>query len=243
MQFTIFMPNNESAKRAAGKRAAALVEDGMRVGLGTGSTTAFALEELGRRVREEGLTLVGTPTSTAAERLARVHGLQLVTLDEIERLDIALDGADEVDGNLTLIKGRGAAHTREKVVASIADRFVVLVDESKMVEKLGSRAPVPVEVLPMAVHPVEMELKRLGGRTTLRMASRKDGPVVTDQGFWIVDVRFDAIDDAAALDHAIKHIPGVLDHGIFVGYATDVVVGETDGGFRMVSAQVQQESA
>lgn len=229
------MPNRDSAKRAAGNQAASLVEDGMRVGLGTGSTTAYALQELGRRVREEGLTVVGTPTSSSAERLARECGLQIVTLDEVDRLDIAIDGADEVDAELNLIKGRGAAHTREKVVASMSDRFVVLADDSKLVDRLGTRAPVPVEVLPMAVHPVELTLARLGGEPVLRIGQRKDGPVVTDQGFWILDVTFDGIDEPGETARAIKQIPGVLDHGIFVGLATDVVVGQNDGSVRMVA--------
>lgn len=229
------MPNRDAAKRAAGIRGAALVKDGMRVGLGTGSTTAFALEELGRRVREEGLSVVGTPTSSSAERQARRCGLKIVTLDAIDRLDIALDGADEVDPDLNLIKGRGAAHTREKVVATMADRFVVLTDNSKMVDRLGTKAPVPVEVLPMAVHPVEIALSNLGGKAALRMGKRKDGPVVTDQGFWILDVTFDGIDAPVETDRAIKLLPGVLDHGIFVGIATDVVVGQNDGSVQMLA--------
>lgn len=229
------MPNNDSAKRAAGIRAASLVRSGMHIGLGTGSTTAFALEEIGRRVREDGLSVVGVPTSTAAERLARRVGLALTTLDELDRLDLALDGADEVDPDLNLIKGRGAAHTREKVVASVTDRFVVLADETKIVERLGTRAPVPVEILPMAARPVELALQRLGGASSLRMADRKDGPVVTDQGFWILDVTFDGIDDPVEMDRAIKRLPGVLDHGLFIGLATDVVVGREDGSVRMLA--------
>ena len=121
----------QSAKEAVGLHAAQLVEDGMRVGLGTGSTTAFAIQELGRRVREEGLNVVGTPTSFAAERLGRQVGISIVSLDMVEMLDIALDGADEVDPSLNLVKGRGGAHTREKVVAALASRFVALVDASK----------------------------------------------------------------------------------------------------------------
>ncbi|MEX0600310.1 MAG: ribose-5-phosphate isomerase RpiA [Rhodothermales bacterium] len=229
------MPNTDSAKLAAGKHAAALVENGMHVGLGTGSTTAFALEELGRRIREEGLSVVGTPTSSASERMARRVGIPLVSLDEVDRLDIALDGADEVDPDLNLIKGRGAAHTREKIVASLADRFVVLADESKLVERLGVRAPVPVEVLPMAAHPVERALARLGGAAVLRMGQRKDGPVVTDQGFWILDVTFEGIDDPDGLNAAIKQLPGVLDHGLFVHLASDVIVGQENGTYRVIS--------
>lgn len=223
------MSNNDIAKKAAGKKAASFVEDGMRVGLGTGSTTAFALSELGRRIREEGLKIVGTPTSYAAEMLARQQGIPIVTLDELEGLDVALDGADEVDAQFNLIKGRGAAHTREKIVESLASEFVVLVDTSKIVKQLGTKVPVPVEILPMARSPVERTLRRLGGRPELRLADCKDGPVVTDQGFWILDCRFDGIDHPADLDRSIKLIPGVLDHGLFIGMATRILVGRDDG--------------
>lgn len=224
----------ENAKRAVGEQAAALIEPGMRVGLGTGSTTAYAIKALGRRVREEGLQIVGTPTSFAAERLAREERIPLATLDDLDRLDLAFDGADEVDGALNLIKGRGAAHTREKVVAALSDRFVVLADPSKLVDRLGEKMPVPVEVLPMAVTPVMRALERLGGTPELRMGLRKDGPVVTDQGFWVVDVRFGPIDDPEALDRHLLGLPGVLDHGLFLGLATDVLVGGADGGVRHI---------
>ena len=202
---------NQDPKAVAGKAAAALVEKGMRVGLGTGSTTAFAILELGRRIREEGLHCVGTPTSFAAERLAREAGIPLATLDELPRLDIALDGADEVDPNLNLIKGRGAAHTREKIVEALADRFVVLVDDSKMVAKLGTKMPLPVEVLPMAVTPVMRRIEALGGKPELRMGKMKDGPVVTDQGFWVIDAHFpNGLGDLAVLNTELLKTPGVL---------------------------------
>ena len=201
----------------------------MRVGLGTGSTTAFALEALGRRIREEGLSLEGVPTSFAAERLARAYGIPLTTLDACG-LDLAVDGADEVDEHLNVIKGRGGAHAREKVVAQAAERFVVLIDPSKRVARLGTQAPVPVEVLPMAVGPVTRALERLGARADLRMAMRKDGPVVSDQGLWILDAYFDGgFGDPHALNDALCALPGVLDHGLFVGLATEVLIGH-DGG-------------
>ena len=220
--------NLEAAKRAVGERAAELIEDGMRVGLGTGSTAAYTLAALGRRIKEEGLRIIGTPTSVAARLISREHGIPMATLDELDRLDIAFDGADEVDRDLDVIKGRGAALTREKVVASLADRFVVLIDESKLVDRLGARA-VPVEVLPMAIAPVMRSLEEMGSRPELRMAEKKDGPVVTDQGFWIVDAYFRPIEDAASLARAIRSLPGVLDHGLFVGLATDVLVGREEG--------------
>jgi ribose 5-phosphate isomerase A len=178
--------------------------------------------------------MVGTPTSFAAERRARELGIPLATLDELDALDLAFDGADEVSPALDVIKGRGAAHTREKVVASLARSFVVLVDASKLVDTLGTRMPVPVEVLPMAATPVMRTLTRLGARPVLRMGTSKDGPVVSDQGFWIVDAFFPGILDPSALNHAILSIPGVLDHGLFIDLVTSMLVGEDDGTVRRI---------
>lgn len=226
--------STSAAKRIAGEAATALVTDGMRVGLGTGSTTAFALKALGRRIQEDGLSIVGTPTSFAAEQLARQVGIPLVTLDEVEALDIALDGADEIDPALNLIKGRGGAHTREKVVASLAQRFVVLADPSKQVEQLGTKSPLPVEVVPMAAAPVMRALEHLGATPNLRMGQQKDGPIITDQGLWIIDARFEGIADAKALNHQIHAIPGVLDHGLFLNLATDVLIGFANGKIQHV---------
>ena len=220
----------EQAKQAAGEQAATLVSDGMVLGLGTGSTTAFALKAIGRRVREDGLDVSGVPTSFAAERLARHTGIPLTTLDDVERLDLALDGADEVDDDLHLIKGRGAAHTREKIVATQAERFVVLADPSKRVSQLGMARALPVEVLPMAVSPVMRALEQHGATPELRMGQKKDGPVVTDQGFWVVDATFeDGIAAPDTLNQALCMQPGVLDHGLFLHLATDVFIGHRDG--------------
>jgi ribose 5-phosphate isomerase A len=228
--FSLFAMDRDAAKRAAGNEAATLVRDGMRLGLGTGSTTAYALEAIGRRVQEDGLDVRGVPTSFAAERLARRHGIPLTTLDEDPQLDLAIDGADEVDDDLNLIKGRGGAHTREKVVATQAERFVVVVDPTKEVNRLGREQPLPVEVLPMAVTPVSHALRERGAEPELRRAEAKDGPVVTDQGFWIVDARFSGgIDDPTALDSFLNSRPGVLDHGLFLNVATDAIVGQSDG--------------
>jgi len=222
--------NRENAKKAAGQEAAQLVRDDMRLGLGTGSTTAYALKAIGERIQAEGVDVRGVPTSFAAERLARTHGIPLTTLDEGPVLDLAIDGADEVDPSLRLIKGRGGAHTREKVVATQAERFVVLVDPTKTVERLGTKRVLPVEVLPMAVEPVVMALRAWGATPTLRMATEKDGPVVTDQGFWLLDAEFpDGIEEPAALDDFLSRRPGVLDHGLFLDVATDVIVGHSDG--------------
>ena len=239
------MTDQDAAKQAAGDAAAALVTDGMRLGLGTGSTTAFAIAALGRRIRDEGLRVAGVPTSFAAERLARQHGVPLLTLDDLgldrldpdaPALDLALDGADEVDPDLNLVKGRGGAHVREKVVAALAARFVVLADDSKRVARLGTTMPVPVEVLPMAAPAVARSLRGLGADAVLRMAQAKDGPVVTDQGLWILDARFDGIGDAGALSDAIDRLPGVLGHGLFLGMATDLMLGRADGSVEHVRA-------
>lgn len=222
----------DAAKIAAGRFAASLVEADMVVGLGTGSTAAEALRALGRRVREERLSFVGIPTSYASERLARELGIRLVPVEDVERLDLALDGADEIDPMLNLIKGGGAAHSREKVIASMADRFVVVGDASKLVDRLGTRAPVPVEIIPMAVGSVSRALSRLGAVPILRTGIKKDGPVVTDQGLWIIDAQFGPIDDPEALNRTLHALPGVLDHGLFLGMSTLAVIGEADGSVR-----------
>lgn len=223
----------QAAKQAVAREAAGLVENGMIIGLGTGSTTKLALERLGARMQEEGLEVAGVPTSPAAERAARSLGIPLRTLDDVEQLDLALDGADEVDPELNLIKGRGAAHTREKVIASQARRFVALVDPSKEVDRLGTEKPLPVEVVPMAVRPVMDRVAALGAETELRTGEKKDGPVVTDQGLWVIDASFpDGIADPHRVDEALLRQPGVLDHGLFLGLAATVLVGTPEGGVR-----------
>jgi len=224
-----------NTKRRVGIEAARLVRDGMIVGLGTGSTSAFAIEELGRRVREEHLAIVGIPTSFSAGILARQHGIAVRTLDDVDHIDIAIDGADEVDPAKNLIKGGGAAHTREKVVDYLADFFVVVVDDSKLVSRLGLTFPVPVEVLPMAISPVLRRLQTLGGRPELRLGVKKDGPVITDQGNMIVDVWFDNIDDPSAWEYVLNSIPGVVENGIFTDVVDLVLAGSAqDGGIRRI---------
>ncbi|GAB5519063.1 MAG: ribose-5-phosphate isomerase RpiA [Rhodothermales bacterium] len=223
------MTDADKAKRATGYTVAEWIEDGMAVGIGTGSTAAYAIEALGKRVRAEGLSIVGIATSFASERMARRASIPLATFDTVERLDFAFDGADEVDPPFNLIKGRGAAHTRERIVAAQAARFVVLIDPSKQVDQLGTRKPVPVEFVPMAAGPVARALRDLGARPELRMGQQKDGPVVTDQGLWIMDAHFKGIADPAMLATTIKALPGVLDHGLFIGMAQDVLVGQPDG--------------
>nr|WP_199302803.1 ribose-5-phosphate isomerase RpiA [Oscillatoria sp. FACHB-1406] len=218
-------------KQEVGKAAAAKVRSGSIVGLGTGSTTAYAIEYLGERLASGELKdIVGVPTSFQAEVLAKKYGIPLVTLDAIDRIDIAIDGADEVDPNKNLIKGGGAAHTREKVVDCLAEEFIVVVDGGKLVDKLGSTFLLPVEVIPMAVAPVTRAIEKLGGKPELRMGVKKAGPVVTDQGNLVIDVKFDNIDNPAELEKTLNNIPGVLENGLFVGVADVILVGEIKDG-------------
>jgi len=213
-----------AAKSAAGYRAADLVEDGMVIGLGTGSTVFYMIERLSARIRE-GLDVSGIPTSYQTAMRAREYGIPLTTLDDSPVIDIAIDGADQVDPYLNLIKGRGAAHTREKCVAAAAFRFVVVVDEQKVVPRLS--APVPVEVIPFAVRPAMTQLREFGCLPVIRQGVKKDGPVITDNGNFIVDCTFTEIARPAELEAAIARVPGVVESGLFCGFAdkTTVIVG------------------
>jgi len=216
-------------KELVAAEAAKRIESGMILGLGSGSTAALLIEELGRRWQAGEVTdIVGVPTSFQASVLAQKHRIPQITLNEIDHIDLAIDGADEVDPRRNLIKGGGACHTREKLVDSRADRFIVVVDETKLSDALGS-FPLPVEVVPEAYRQVMDALTRLGGVPELRMAVRKAGPVVTDQGNLVVDAKFDTIADPAALESRINNIPGVLENGLFVGLADEVLVGRVAG--------------
>lgn len=218
-------------KQQVGKVAADRVQSGSIVGLGTGSTTAFMIQFLGDRLKSGDLKdIKGIPTSFQSSVLAKEYGIPLTTLDEADRIDIAIDGADEVDPQKNLIKGGGAAHTREKIVDALAKEFIVVVDSSKMVDKLGSTFLLPVEVLPMAITPVMRAIEKLGGKPELRMGVKKAGPVITDQGNMVIDVKFDSIDNPAELEKTLNNIPGVLENGLFVGVATTILVGEIKDG-------------
>ncbi len=214
-----------AAKRSAAEAAvAAEVRSGMTVGLGSGSTAAFVVIAIGERLRDGRLRdVVGVPTSEATAVLARTHGIPLATLAERPRLAVCLDGADEIGPGLALTKGLGGALLREKVVAVAADRFVVVVDESKCVGRLGERAPLPVEVIRFAEPVCARLLAALGGDST-----RRDG-FTTDEGNVILDCRFDPIEDPDALATAISAIPGVAGHGLFVGMAAVAYVASATG--------------
>lgn len=218
-------------KQEVGRAAANRVKSDSIVGLGTGSTTAYAIEYIGDRLAKGELkNIVGIPTSFQAEVLAKKYGIPLTSLDAIEKIDIAIDGADEVDPQKNLIKGGGAAHTREKVVDTLAEQFIVVVDSGKLVDKLGSTFLLPVEVIPMAMTPVMRKLAQLGGKPELRMGIKKAGPVVTDQGNLVIDVKFEQIDNPAELEQKINNFPGVLENGLFVGVTDVVLIGEVIDG-------------
>jgi ribose 5-phosphate isomerase A len=213
---------NEQEKGAAGRAAAKLVRDGDIVGLGTGSTAYFAVVALGERVKS-GLKIIGIPTSVQTADLARQLGIPLTTLDEHPAIDITIDGADEVDPKLNLIKGGGGALLREKVVASASKRMVVVADSAKIVPVLG-KFPLPVEVIPFARTVVEKKIVALGASPKLR--TKPDGsPFLTDNGNQILDCSFGKIADPPALAVTLSNTPGIVEHGLFIGLASVALVG------------------
>lgn len=216
------------AKRRAALTAVQHVKDGFVVGLGSGSTAAYVVEEIGRLIRDKGLKILGVPSSSQAMIGAVQSGVPLTTLDEHPVLDLDIDGADEVDSNLNMVKGGGGALTREKVVASAAKQVVIVADETKLVEKLGA-FKIPVEVLPFALATTTKTIKKLGGKPFLRESKGKVGAVVTDNGNYILDVDFGLISDAKDLNQKLKLVPGVIETGLFIGLANVVYLGKPDG--------------
>ena len=218
-----------TAKKNAGYYAAGLIEDGQVIGLGTGSTVFYMMEELSRRIQEEDITVWGIPTSFQTERRAIEYGIPLTTLSVDPVLDMAIDGADQIDPSLRVIKGRGAAQTRERTVACAAEKFVIVADESKCVDILS--APVPVEVIPFSLPVVQKELLLLGGDPVVREGVKKDGPVISDNGNIILDVSFGEIADPELLEIKLNFLPGVVSCGIFTEFndMTMVVIGTEDG--------------
>ncbi len=219
-------------KQAVAEAAVEQFRDGMIVGLGSGSTAALMIQGLGQRLASGQLKdIVGVTTSFQGEVLAAELGIPLLSLNAVDRIDLAIDGADEVDPSFQLIKGGGACHVQEKLVAARADRFIVVVDSTKLVDRLNLGFLLPVEVLPGAWRQVKQQLTVMEGVAELRMAQRKAGPVVTDQGNLVLDVRFNGgIADPVALEREINNIPGVLENGLFVNLADDVLVGEVSDG-------------
>ncbi|MEM2226552.1 MAG: ribose-5-phosphate isomerase RpiA [Candidatus Bathyarchaeia archaeon] len=219
----------EAAKRAAAERASALVRSGQLVGLGSGSTIALVVEALAKRVVEEGLRAEFVPSSYQIQLLAMERGLRVVDFLGVDRIDLAIDGADQVDRDLNLVKGKGGALTREKILDAFASELVIVVDEGKLSDRLGVGQPIPIEILPFALPLAMREIKRLGGRPSLRLGTGKVGPVVTDNGGFILDADFGPIDDPKRLDADLRAIPGVVETGIFAGMAHEVYVGRADG--------------
>ena len=219
-------PGTDAARDRVAAAALALVADGMTVGLGSGDTARRFVAVLGRRVRDERLRIRCVVTSNATATAARAAGLDVHALPTVESVDIAFDGADEVDPRLDLVKGGGGAHTREKIVAASAARFVVLVDEAKLVDRLGA-FPVAVEIVPEAVALVTRRLMALGATVRMRYdAPASVGPWISDLGHHLLDAQFPPIADAASLAAALDAIPGVVEHGLFVRMASLVLVGE-----------------
>jgi len=222
----------DELKRQAAARALTEVRDGMKLGLGTGSTAKHFVELLGERVRA-GLNVVGVPTSEATRTDALRCGIALTTFDAIDRLDLTIDGADEIDGALNLIKGGGGALLREKIVAAASDRMIVIADESKWVEALG-RFPLPVEVIPFGLAATQRAMAHAfaesGVSGQMGVRKGKEGHVfVTDGGHWIVDAHLGRIEDAPRLANLLNAIPGVVEHGLFIGLACTVVLAGAQG--------------
>jgi ribose 5-phosphate isomerase A len=221
----------DEAKALVGKRAAELVESGMAVGLGTGSTSVMFIKELGERVQREGLKIRCVASSESSADLGRSLGMEVVSLVELPELDLYIDGADEVQataGGLNLIKGGGAALLREKIVASAAKKFVCVVDQSKIVDKLG-KFPLPVEVIKMALPLVERRLRDLDLNPTLRMKKDGSGPVLTDEQNYLLDCACGVIDEPEETAAEIRSIVGVVEHGLFLGMATLALVAGDSG--------------
>jgi ribose 5-phosphate isomerase A len=226
----------DGLKRQAAAQALEHVRDGMKLGLGTGSTAKHFVELLGKRVRD-GLSVIGVPTSEATRINAERCGIALTTLDEVDRLDLTVDGADEIDPSLNLIKGGGGALLREKIVAAASDRMIVIADDSKWVDVLG-RFPLPVEVIPFGLaatrRAIGKAFAQCGDSGQMVLRKGKDGHVfVTDGGHWIVDAHLGRITDAPRLAGLLTSIPGVVEHGLFIGLAGMAVLAGA-GGIRVV---------
>jgi ribose 5-phosphate isomerase A len=224
----------EKAKKMAAREAVKHVKDGFIVGLGSGSTAAYAIEEIGNEIAHQKLNVLGVPTSYQAFMSAVKHGITMTTLDEHPVLDVTVDGADQIDVDLNLIKGMGGALAREKIVACASKQNIIVADSNKKARALGENGqPVPVEVLPFAVPFVTRRLKEIGGMPVIREGTGKVGPVITDNGNVILDVGFGLIRDPAQLARDLKAVSGVVETGLFVGMADIVYIGKSSGVERL----------
>ena len=218
--------NTEKLKQLSAERAVEVVQSGMIVGLGTGSTISYGLLKLGEMLRN-GLDIIGIPTSKQTERIASEQGIPLSTLGKHPVVDLTIDGADEVNPNLDLIKGMGGALLREKIIAHASKRLIIIVDDSKLVEALGTKSPLPVEVLPFGWRATQLVLDQICRQSDLRCVG--DVPFVSDNGNYILDCHFDSIPDPAQTELTINNLPGVVENGLFVGRAGRVVIGTASG--------------
>jgi ribose 5-phosphate isomerase A len=218
----------DELKKKAALAAVEQIPDHSVVGLGSGSTLAFFIHELGRRVREGKLHVVGVPTSFQARIIAAEYGMTIRDPMEMSDVDVAVDGADEVDPQGNLIKGAGAAHVMEKIVASMAKRFVIIVDESKIVNSLSEKFAVPLEVVAPSMSLTMKRLREMGAEPKVRTGTGKMGPVISDFGNLIIDAKFKSIPDPAKLDVELNNIPGVVGHGLFIGMASQAIVAKMD---------------
>jgi ribose 5-phosphate isomerase A len=228
------LTDSDSMKKAAAEKAVNdYVRDGMTVGLGTGSTAYFAIKHLGKRVAEEGLEISCVSTSEISARIGRECGLNVVPFEGTGKIDVTIDGADEIDPDLQLIKGLGGALLREKIVAAATEKEIIIADDSKLVEKLGSACPLPVEVLRFGYERTKFALEKQGCEAVLRM---KDGEIfVTDGGNYIYDCKFEVIDRPFFLESRINVIPGVVDNGLFLNVASAAVVVEKSGNVKTIT--------
>ena len=213
-------------KKMVAYKAAEQIKDGQVVGLGTGSTARYFIEKVGMRIRKEELDILAVPTSYQSLFLARDWEIPITSIMEHD-VDVAVDGADEVDKDFNLLKGGGAAHTQEKIIDYSASEFIVIVDDSKLTDKLDK--PVPVEVIPTSSRLVCEELNSMGAEVRIRISDAKDGPLITDNGNFIIDADFGPIEDPISLEYEINNIPGVLENGIFSRGVDRVMVGTKDG--------------
>lgn len=225
--------NSEKLKQIAGEAAAQQVQSGQKLGLGTGSTVRYFLEALQKRLQAGEIeNISGVSTSIQTEHLAKELSIPLTTLSDHPPIDLMVDGADEVDPAFNLTKGLGGALLREKIVAAASKHFTVIVDESKLVDQLGTKCPLPIEVLPFGWEATSRAIQDVQGKPALRLLNEK--PFQTDQGNYILDTMFDGIEHPATLAIQLDTIPGVLGHGLFLNLATSVIVG-TDSGPRVLS--------
>jgi ribose 5-phosphate isomerase A len=219
----------EKAKKNAALEAVKHVKDDFVIGLGSGSTVAYAIEEIGNRTKREGLRVLGVPTSYQAFMSAVEREIPITTLEEHPVLDLTIDGADQIDEEMNLIKGMGGALTREKIVANASKELIIVADENKKVKVLGeNNHPVPIEVIPFAAKPVMRKIKEMGGTPVLRESRGKVGPVITDNGNVIIDANFGLLQNPTELELKLKSIPGIVETGLFIKMADFVYIGKPD---------------